>query len=322
VIHVIAVGVICFAAGVALYPLLVTALVRAGAGQRVREYNPSSHRVKAGTPTMGGILFCLIAVAAWLIMDRGRAGFAVVFALVAGAGVGLLDDLANVRGLGPLGLAVRQKLVLQGVAGVLVGFAVHAAGATAQNLPGFGLVDLGWTIVPICAIAVVATTNAVNLTDGVDGLAASCVAIALAGTIAVGLQVRAPAPTLLAAALLGGLAAFLVYNWHPARIFMGDTGALALGAALTAICVEVRMLWLLPLLGIVFAVETASVAVNVTAITRFGRRIFRSSPIHHHFEELGIREERLVLLFSGTALVATVLSVLLMHGVAGSPLSP
>jgi phospho-N-acetylmuramoyl-pentapeptide-transferase len=320
--HVILVAVVTFVAGVLLYPALLTLLARVGAGQHVQEFNPGSHRVKAGTPTMGGILFCLIAVAAWLVFDRGRAGFVVVYALLAGAAVGLLDDLANVRGLSVLGLEVRQKLVLQAVVGVLVGFGVHAAGASAQNLPGFGLVDLGWTVVPLCAVAVVATSNAVNLTDGVDGLAASCVGIALVGTIAVGLQVHAPGPTLVAAALLGGVAAFLLYNWHPARVFMGDTGALALGAALTTICVEVRMLWLLPLLGIVFAVETASVVVNVTAITRFSRRIFRSSPLHHHFEELGIREERLVLLFSGAALVAMVLSVLFMHGVAGRPLSP
>jgi len=112
----------------------------------------------------------------------------------------------------------------------------------------------------------------------------------------------------LAAALLGTIAAFLLYNWHPARIFMGDTGALGLGAALTAICVEAHLLWLLPLLGIVFAVETASVIVNVTAITRFHRRVFRASPLHHHFEKMGMSEERLVLLFAAGGAVALTLT--------------
>jgi phospho-N-acetylmuramoyl-pentapeptide-transferase len=301
--HAIIVAAVCFVAGVALYPVLITILTRAGAGQMVQAYNPSTHRAKAGTPTMGGILFCLIAVAVWLATDRTQAGFVIAFALVGGAAVGFLDDLANVRGLGSLGLRVRQKLVLQIVVGVAVGFGLHAVGATAQA-------------VPLSAIAVVATTNAVNLTDGVDGLAGTCVAIALVGAIVASLWLGAGSAAALAAALLGTIAAFLLYNWHPARIFMGDTGALGLGAALTAICVEAHLLWLLPLLGIVFAVETASVIVNVTAITRFHRRVFRASPLHHHFEKMGIREERLVLLFAAGAAVALTLTLLTVHVVA------
>jgi phospho-N-acetylmuramoyl-pentapeptide-transferase len=112
------------------------------------------------------------------------------------------------------------------------------------------------------------------------------------------------------------VAAFLLFNWHPARLFMGDTGALALGAAITAIAVQSHLLWLLPLLGIVFVAETLSSIINVTAITRFGRRVFRASPLHHHFEELGIREERLVLLFGSAGVVGLTLTLLIAHGVA------
>jgi phospho-N-acetylmuramoyl-pentapeptide-transferase len=307
---------LCFVAGVALYPALLTVLVRLGAGQMVQAYNPATHRIKEGTPTMGGVLFCLIAVAAWAIADRGRAGFVIAYALVAGAAVGVLDDVANVRGLGSLGLGVRQKLALQVLVGVLVGLGLHQVGAGVQDLPGAGMVDLGWGIVPLAALAVVATTNAVNLTDGVDGLAGTCVALALGGAIAAGIWLHAPSAVLMAAALLGGVVAFLVFNWHPARVFMGDTGALGLGAALTAIAVQTHLLWLLPLLGLVFLVETLSVIVNVTAITRFGRRVLRASPLHHHLEELGIREERLVLLFAGVAAVAMGLTLLVAHGVA------
>jgi phospho-N-acetylmuramoyl-pentapeptide-transferase len=306
----------CFVAGVCLYPILITILTRAGAGQMVQAYNPATHRAKAGTTTMGGLLFCLIAVAAWLAADRTQAGFVIAYALVGGASVGFLDDLANVRGLGSLGLDVRQKLVLQVVVGVAVGFGLHAAGATTQALPFAGMVDLGWAIVPLAAIAVVATTNAVNLTDGVDGLAASCVAIALGGAVTAALWYGAGGAATLAAALLGTVVAFLLFNWHPARIFMGDTGALGLGAALTAISVEARLLWLLPLLGIVFAVETASVIVNVTAITRLHRRVFRASPLHHHFEKMGFREEPLVLLFAAGGAVALALTLLTVNAVA------
>jgi phospho-N-acetylmuramoyl-pentapeptide-transferase len=307
---------VCFVVGVALYPAFITLLARLGAGQMVQSFNPETHRVKAGTPTMGGVLFCLMAVVVWLVADRGRAGFVIAYAIVAAAGVGLLDDIANVRGLGSLGLGVRQKLVLQAVVGVAVGLGLYQIGATNQDVPGLGLVSLGWGVVPLSAFAVVATTNAVNLTDGVDGLAATCSALALAGGVVAGLWLHAPSAVLLAAALLGGVAAFLVFNWHPARIFMGDTGALALGAALTAIATQAHLLWLLPLLGIVFAVETASVAVNVTAITRFGRRVFRASPLHHHFEALGIREERLVLLFAGSGAIALAITLAIAHGAA------
>jgi phospho-N-acetylmuramoyl-pentapeptide-transferase len=310
-----AVAGVCFVVAVVLYPSLVSVLGRAGAGQQVQEYSPETHRAKAGTPTMGGLLFCVMAFAVWLAIDRSQRGFVIVYALVGGASVGLLDDLANVRGLGSLGLEVRQKLLLEVVVGVAVGLGLHAVGATAQDLPGAGMLNLGWWIVPLAAIAVVATTNAVNLTDGVDGLAASCMAIALGGALATAVWLGAGSAGVLAATLLGTLVAFLLFNWHPARIFMGDTGALGLGSALTAICVEAHLLWLLPLLGIVFVVETASVIVNVTAITRFHRRVFRASPLHHHFEKMGIGEERLVLLFSAGGVAALALTLLTVHAV-------
>jgi len=313
----ILVGGVCFVAGLALYPALLTLLARLGAGRMAQDYSSlSGHRLKAGTPTMGGVLFCLIAVVAWLAADRSLAGFVIAYALIAGAAVGVLDDVANVRGLGSLGISVLQKLALQLVVGAAVGVGLLQVGASVQDLPGAGMVDLGWGIVPLAALAVVATTNAVNLTDGVDGLAGSCVVLALLGGILAGLWLHAPSAALLAAALLGGVAAFLVFNWHPARLFMGDTGALGLGAALTAIAVEDHILWLLPLLGIVFLVETASVIVNVTAITRFHRRVFRASPLHHHFELLGFGEQRLVLLFAAVGAVALGLTLLIAHGVA------
>src|SRR5262249_41955794 len=154
---------------------------------------------------------------------------------------------------------------------------------------------------------------AVNLTDGVDGLAASCMALVLFGIMMIAAPANETHPAIIAAALCGAVAAFLVYNWHPARIFMGDTGSLALGAALVALAAEVHLLGALPLLGIVFLVETLSVIINVTAIRRFGRRVFRASPLHHHFEELGLREQRLVASFAAVAAVATMFTVLLTH---------
>jgi len=301
---------LCLVAGVLLYPVVIGALARAHAGQRVQEYTPASHRIKASTPTMGGVLFCALALLAWLAFDHSRAGFVLIFALLAGAGLGVLDDLANIRGVGALGLLGRQKLVLQALVGVLVGVGLLKVGATHQVLPVLGSVDIRGGIVPLAALAVMAASNAVNLTDGVDGLAGWCSVLVFSAVWALALHIGAHSAAVVSAAVVGGVVAFLVYNWHPARVFMGDTGSLALGCVLAAVAAEVQMLWLLPLLGLVFVAETLSVIINVTAIRRFGRRVFRASPLHHHFEELGLREQGLVLWFGAAAGIAALLAVL------------
>lgn len=300
----------CLVAGITLYPAVVGALAAHRAGQRVQAYGPSSHLVKAGTPTMGGLLFCALAVVTWMLLDHSRAGFLIAFAVTGGATLGVLDDIANIRGRGSLGLAPRQKLLLQATVGICLGIGLHTAGFSRQMFPGLGAPDLGWGILPLAVAAVIAASNAVNLTDGVDGLAGSCSVVGLAALWALAVHTGHTPVAVGSAALCGGVLAFLVYNWWPARVFMGDTGALALGAALAALAAELGMLWLLPLLGVVFVAETLSVIINVTAITRFGRRVFRASPLHHHFEELGLREQRLVVCFTGVAAGGGLLSAL------------
>jgi phospho-N-acetylmuramoyl-pentapeptide-transferase len=299
-----------FGSALLLYPPLVTLLTRRGAGQQVAAYGPSTHRVKQGTPTLGGVLFCALAVVAWLALDRSRAGFILVFALVGGAALGALDDVINIRSLSRLGLPGWNKLATEAAIGLLLGIALAIAGFTRQFFLGLGAPDLHWGIVPLVMLAVVATSNAVNLTDGVDGLAASCTGLAFFGVTLIAVRNGDVHVTIVAAALTGAVAAFLVYNWNPARIFMGDTGSLALGTVLVALTAELHLLWALPLLGIVFVVETLSVIINVTAIRRFGKRLLRASPLHHHFEELGLRENRLVACFAVVAALATVFTVL------------
>ena len=312
----IIVGVLAFVAGVLLYPAYIGLLVRFGAGQHVASYSPASHRAKEGTPTLGGALFCFIVLIAWLAVDRSREGFVAIFALLAGAIAGGLDDIVNIRDITRLGLSVWQKLSLQGVTGVLVGIGLTIAGFTHQFFPGLGAPNLGWGLAVVVAIAVVATSNAVNLTDGVDGLAASCTALVFVGIAIIAVTREDLAVAFLAAALAGAVVAFLIFNWFPARVFMGDAGSLALGCAIVALTTELHLLWLLPVLGIVFVVEAASVVVNVTAIRRFGTRVLRASPIHHHFEELGLRERRLVAAFAAAAAAGTAITVLFAH-VAG-----
>jgi phospho-N-acetylmuramoyl-pentapeptide-transferase len=308
--HAIVALALAVGAGIALYPWYITQLAKRGAGQRVQSYSPQSHMVKAGTPTMGGVLFCAITAAVWLIFDRTRTGFVVVFALVAGALLGLLDDRANIRGRGVFGIRAYEKIAAQAFIGLLVGIGLAVVGATRQYFPGLGAPDLhGAGIIVVSILATIAVSNAVNLTDGVDGLAASCSAVVFAGLLAVALHQRALPVVIVTAAVVGGLAAFLVFNWFPARLFMGDTGSLALGCALVAASADLHLLWFLPLMGIVFVAETLSVIVNVTAIRRFHRRVFRASPLHHHFEELGLRERRLVACFAAVAAVGTLLTV-------------
>jgi phospho-N-acetylmuramoyl-pentapeptide-transferase len=306
----IIVGVIAFAAGVGLYPAFIGVLVRTGARQHVASYSPASHRAKEGTPTLGGALFCFVVVVVWLAVDRSRQGFIPVFALVAGAIAGGLDDIVNISDARRLGLTVWQKLGLEGVVGVLVGVGLTIAGFTHQFFPGLGAPNLGWGLAVVVAIAVVATSNAVNLTDGVDGLAASCAAIVLLGITIIAVTRADVTVAVIAAALAGVVISFLLFNWFPARVFMGDAGSLALGCVVVALTTELHLLWLLPVLGVVFVVEAASVVVNVTAIRRFGRRLLRASPIHHHFEELGLREQRLVACFAAVAVVGTAVTVL------------
>jgi len=301
-----------FVGGLLLYPAFITVLARFRAGQRIVEYGSMrAHRVKAGTPTMGGLLFVGLAVAVYGLYDHSRSGFLSVFALTAGALLGLLDDMANVRGEGALGLLARQKLLLQLVLGTLVGAGLHQVGETRELIPFVGLVDLRWGIVPLAALAIVAATNAVNLTDGVDGLAAACAVVALGTMWVIAVREQLRSPGLISAALVGGLLAFLIYNWWPARVFMGDTGSMAIGSVMVVLAAELRLLWLLPVLGIVFVAETLSVIVNVTAITRFGRRVLRASPLHHHFELVGLREQRLVLCFAGAAAAGALITLAL-----------
>ena len=309
--HALVVLAVTLVAGAILYPALINQLARHGAGQRVQSYNPASHMVKEGTPTMGGILFCALVIAAWLAFDRSRVGFVAVFALTAGALLGVLDDRANIHGRGAFGLGAREKLVFQAFIGVLVGVGLDVVGATRQYFPGLGAPDLhGAGIILVSILAVLAVSNAVNLTDGVDGLAGSCTAVVFAGLLAVAIDQHALPVVVVCAALVGGLVAFLLFNWFPARIFMGDTGSLGLGCALVAVAAELHLIWLLPLMGIVFVAETLSVIVNVTAIRRFHHRILRASPLHHHFEELGLRESRLVACFTAAAAAGTLLTVL------------
>ena len=290
----------------ALYPFLIRLLRRAKAGQVIQAELPESHQKKAGTPTGGGMLFVALGLIGGLLATlAGHPGALPALAgLAAGGVLGLADDLRKLR-VGSLGIPARLKLPLQILLAIPVAWLAHGSDGGHQLLVPF---DLGWLYWPLALIALVATANAVNLTDGMDGLAGSLALIAVAG-LALLVPRGLPGERVVAFALCGCLLSFLIYNRHPARVFMGDTGSLALGYAVAAMAIEQGALLLLPLLGLVFVIETLSVIIQVAYFKATGgRRIFKMTPIHYTFRLEGWSENRIVLAFSSAGVATTLAS--------------
>jgi phospho-N-acetylmuramoyl-pentapeptide-transferase len=304
---------------------LIDALRRRGIGQPIREDGPEGHQKKAGTPTMGGVAIVLAAVAGYVVAHFRRGviftytGLAVMGAIVAAGLVGLLDDWIKVTRERNLGLSKRAKSL--GLLAVAVGFAVVAEletpvhttlSFTRFNVPGVELGAVGWGILAVGMI--LATSNAVNLTDGLDGLAAGSSIYAFISYMVIGFWgfrhssaggtgpdiyhlVHSYDLAIVAAAMLGGCAGFLWWNANPARIIMGDTGSLAIGTGLAALALASSTQLLLPIVGGLFVLETLSVIIQVAAFRLFGRRVFRMAPIHHHFELGGWPETTVIVRF-------------------------
>ena len=300
-------------------------------GQFVREEGPETHLIKGGTPTMGGVLILMGLLSGLLVVARPNvATFATLLIVSAVAGIGLYDDWQKISKGGSEGLSVRYKLLLLTLAVVLADvLALRYVGVT-QNVvvPGFerNLV-LGPGVVGVALFSVflllviVGTTNAVNLTDGLDGLAAGAGAIALLVYTAIAFLERQYDVAIICGAMVGAIIGFLWYNAHPADIFMGDTGALAIGGALAAAAVITKTELLLPVIGGLFVLETLSVIVQVVVFKVTGKRVFKMAPIHHHFEFLGWEENKVVVRFwiaqSAFAALGFFLYYLLLYSTAG-----
>jgi phospho-N-acetylmuramoyl-pentapeptide-transferase len=303
--------VLAFAAGAALYPMVIGWLARAGVGQQIREEGPSSHQSRAGTPTAGGIVFLALGVVFYLVADRSRAGGLVLLALLSGGALGLVDDLRKVLARQNLGLRAREKVLVQLLTGLVLAYLAWRWGFAVQAVPFWHAVNLGAWLIPLGAVAFVAGTNAFNLTDGSDGLSGGVGAIAFFTLSVIALRGHHSGAAWLPAVLAGLLLAYLVYNVAPARVFMGDTGSLALGNALVAAAVVGGLLWYLPLLALVLVAETVSVIAQVASFKRTGRRIFRMSPLHNHFIVGGWSDTRVALSFWAVALIAALLTIAL-----------
>lgn len=277
-------------------PLMVPQLRRWKWGQSIRGEGPRSHLAKSGTPTMGGLIFlpATLLAAWWTAGHNAFLGIALVLFLGFGL-VGFLDDYVKVVTRRPLGLKARYKLLGQVVLALYLGWEVASGLGTRLTVPITGWqLDPGPLYVPFALFVVLGAANAANLTDGLDGLlAGATVVIGLAYTL-ISLWAGRPELASFAAALAGGCLGFLRYNLHPARVFMGDTGSLAIGGALAALAMMTKTeLWLV-LVGGLLVVETLSVILQVASFRLLGRRIFRMSPLHHHFELTGWSETQVV----------------------------
>ncbi len=281
-------------------PLVIPALRRLKFGQQIRDVGPEAHLKKQGTPTMGGVIFLVALPIAVAVFDPSSARAWALTLLTLGFGViGFADDFLKVALKRPLGLKAREKLLLQVILAVAFSWYVY------RYLPPQGYVlpfhlghfPFGWWYGPISVLAILGAANAVNLTDGLDGLAGGASVASFAFFALWAVRVKDDPVAIFCLALVGGLVGFLRVNLHPARVFMGDTGSLALGAGLAGAAVVTGSPILLPVVGILFVLETLSVIIQVISFRLTGRRVFRMSPLHHHFELGGWSEEKVVTVF-------------------------
>lgn len=305
---------LAFIGMVLLGPIYISLLQRLGFGKQIRVEGPQGHYGKAGTPTMGGIL--MVGVVLFLAMALRIEDAATLTPMLTLMGVGILgavDDFVNVRtGIGMRG---RWKLVWQTVVALLAGFYISRHfDLTGLNIPLVGQIEVAPVLlIGFIAFVIVGTSNAVNLTDGLDGLAGgvlifSFVAYLLISLVPIeGVKLAQPNLAVFCALVIGALMGFLWFNVHPAQIFMGDSGALSLGATLAVVATVNGQLPLLAVVGIVFFAVIMSVVIQVLSYRLRGRRIFRMTPLHHHFELVGWAEEKITMRFWIVAALAALL---------------
>ena len=295
-------------------PVLIPALQRLKFGQSVRDDGPERHLKKQGTPTMGGVMFffSLILGTIFLAGDVHMTYFLLVCALGFGL-IGFIDDYIKIVKKRSLGLTAKQKIIGQLALSVLIGFvAVHMLQVSTEVIiPVLGWsVDFGILYIPFLIFLLVGTTNAVNLTDGLDGLASGVTLIVALGYTLIGVLQGQTAVVVFGAALVGSCMGFLVFNHHPAKIFMGDTGSLLLGGAVAGLAIMTKTELLLPLIGIVYVSEVVSDIIQVGVYKWKKVRVFKMAPLHHHFELCGWSETKVVRVFWAVSAVAVLLTLL------------
>ena len=316
--------------------LLIPVLHKMKFGQTILDIGPAWHKAKQGTPTMGGILFILGMAAALagaviisemflpvkvigetaggintLVLTRFSGG--VIMALCCGA-IGFMDDYIKIVKKRNLGLTDKQKLFAQILVAAGYAVSVYMAGGSKVHIPFLGMVDFGWWFIPFCVFVIVAIVNATNLTDGIDGLCGTVSFVAVLFFLVASGYTGYYSQSLVAAAMAGALAGFLVWNLHPAKVFMGDTGSLFIGGVLCAVAFGINRPFLLVPVGLIYIAETVSVMLQVMYFKlTHGKRLFKMAPLHHHFEMSGWSENKIVSVFSMITIIGCFIAGLLLY---------
>lgn len=292
---------IAFFVCLAMGPFMIPFLHKLKVGQSIRDDGPQTHLSKAGTPTMGGIIMVTaVMVASFLMAGASKQVLVSVLIMMAVGFIGFWDDYIKVVLKRSLGLRARDKLLLQTLVGLVMGLLLlfYLDRGTQLIIPFTQFTfDLGYLYIPFIMLVLIATSNGVNLTDGLDGLAAGVTVPVALAYIMISIMLGNFNMMIFGAALTGACLGFLVFNHHPAKVFMGDTGSMAIGGAITALAAVNHSEIALLIIGGVFVIESLSDIIQVASFKTTGRRVFRMAPLHHHFELKGWPESKVVWMF-------------------------
>lgn len=305
---------VAFVLALIMGPLFIPLLRRLKYGQQIRTDGPQGHLKKQGTPTMGGIIILLALALASLRFAEKNTDLLILLIASLGYGlVGFLDDYIKIIFKRSLGLTARQKLLGQLLISAIVCYLLIREGHSTELFVPFFDISLnpGWLYFPLMTILMLGASNAVNFTDGLDGLLAGTSAIAFGAYTVIAMNSSQWEAAIFSAAMVGAVLGFLVFNAHPAKVFMGDTGSLGIGGGLVAVAILTKSELLLAIIGGVFLIEILSVVIQVVSFKTRGKRVFKMSPIHHHFELVGWSEWRVVITFWVAGLVLAALGLYL-----------
>ncbi|MEX1030344.1 MAG: phospho-N-acetylmuramoyl-pentapeptide-transferase [Paenibacillaceae bacterium] len=308
---------VAFLLSIILGPLFIPLLRKLKFGQQIRSEGPQGHQKKQGTPTMGGIIILLALTLAYLrFSDKGQEFYILLVATLGFGLIGFLDDYIKIVFKRSMGLSARQKLIGQLFFSAVICWLLYDSGhdTSIYFTPFHFALDLHWFYYPFIVIFILGFTNAVNFTDGLDGLLSGTAAIAFGALTIIALYRTEPEVAMFSAAMIGAVLGFLIFNAHPAKIFMGDTGSLGIGGGLVAVAILTKTEILLVLIGGIFVLEILSVVIQVISFKTTGKRVFKMSPIHHHFELSGWSEWRVVITFWSVGLVFACLGIFLIEG--------
>lgn len=293
-----------------LGPIIIPMLHKLKFGQNIRKDGPQSHMKKAGTPTIGGLIF-LISITLVMIVMRYKftsEGMIVLYGTLAFGLIGFLDDILKIIHKDNEGLKSGQKFILQIVFSIALAYYGYKFVGTSISIPFADFaVDLKWIYIPFVIFYYAAITNAVNLTDGLDGLATSVSALVFTFFSILAFNMGHYSVAVFAIALVGALIGFLKFNAYKASVFMGDTGSLALGGALATIMMVLKTPLVVLIVGGIYVAETLSVVIQVTSFKLTGKRVFKMAPLHHHFEQCGWSEVKIVTVFSIITLILCII---------------